>query len=217
MDRRVFEPTVRLRAQLGRYENEDERDEVQDSKGIQSETHAIRHLHHSGRSRETHRAENSHLPIRRRERKIQGSKSSATAQRFRTKYAAVHNNFSIQPHINKRPHMRTLRATVGVHSCSDGKILAYVSDSDRSISTCDQTTDPRTLWIDLTRRFCRKAVSCHRQPAQLGTRNQGDQRHQKRETILRTLIVTASVACGLSTAGQAQEWQASAGIAATSE
>jgi len=34
---------------------------------------------------------------------------------------------------------------------------------------------------------------------------------------MRTRIITASVACGLSTTAQAQDWQASAGIAVTSE
>lgn len=41
-------------------------------------------LHRPGRLRENNRAENSHLPIRRRERKMQGSKSQAPAQRFLT-------------------------------------------------------------------------------------------------------------------------------------
>ena len=70
----------------------------------------VEHIHHPGRLRENNRAENSHLPIRRRERKMQGFKSRASAQRFLTTYAAVYNNFTIQPHLNKRPHMRTLRA-----------------------------------------------------------------------------------------------------------
>jgi transposase-like protein len=71
----------------------------------------LRHLHRPGRLRENNRAENSHLPIRRRERKMQGFKSRASAQRFLTTYAAVRNNFAIQPHLNTRPYMRHLRTT----------------------------------------------------------------------------------------------------------
>jgi putative transposase len=41
----------------------------------------LRHLHRPGRLRENNRAENSHLPIRRRERKMQGFKSIPSAQR----------------------------------------------------------------------------------------------------------------------------------------
>ena len=41
-------------------------------------------LHRPGRLRENNRAGNSHLPIRRRERKMQGFKSQASAQRFLT-------------------------------------------------------------------------------------------------------------------------------------
>jgi putative transposase len=46
-------------------------------------------FHHPGRLRENNRVENSHLPIRQRERKMQGFKSRLSAQRFRTTHAAV--------------------------------------------------------------------------------------------------------------------------------
>jgi transposase-like protein len=55
------------------------------------------------------RAENSHLPIRRRERQQQGFKSRASAQRFLTTHAAVYNNFPTERHLNSRRYMRQLR------------------------------------------------------------------------------------------------------------
>lgn len=70
----------------------------------------IQALHKPGRLRENNRAENSHLPIRRRERKMQKFKSQASAQRFLTAHAAVYNTFYTQPHLISRPGLRSLRA-----------------------------------------------------------------------------------------------------------
>jgi putative transposase len=44
--------------------------------------------------RKNNRAENSHLPVRRRERKMQRFKSPGSAQRFLSVHAAVQNTFS---------------------------------------------------------------------------------------------------------------------------
>ena len=69
----------------------------------------LRHLHRPGRLRENNRAENSHPPIRRRERKMQGFKSQASAQRFLTTHAGVYNTFYLQPHLVSRSNLRRQR------------------------------------------------------------------------------------------------------------
>ena len=66
--------------------------------------------HQPGGMRENNRAENSHLPIRRRERKQQKFKSRASAQKFLATHAAVYNVFNLQPHLIRRPTLRYLRA-----------------------------------------------------------------------------------------------------------
>jgi len=66
--------------------------------------------HRPGGMRENNRAENSHLPIRWRERKQQKFKSRASAQKFLSSHAAVYNVFNLQPHLIRRPTLRHLRA-----------------------------------------------------------------------------------------------------------
>jgi putative transposase len=59
--------------------------------------------------RMNNRAENSHQPARRRERKMQRSKSPGSAQRFLSVHAAVHNTFNVQRHLTSRRTLGTLR------------------------------------------------------------------------------------------------------------
>ncbi len=59
--------------------------------------------------RANNRAENSHQPTRRRERKMQRFKSPGSAQRFLSAHAAVQNTFNVQPHLISRPTLRLFR------------------------------------------------------------------------------------------------------------
>ena len=59
--------------------------------------------------RANNRAENSHLPIRRRERKQQGFKSPGSAQHFLSVHAATHNTFYHQRHLTNRSNYKQLR------------------------------------------------------------------------------------------------------------
>jgi putative transposase len=60
--------------------------------------------------RRNNRAENSHQPVRRRERKVQRFKSAGSAQRFLSMHAAVHNTFNLQRHLVSRSTLRIFRA-----------------------------------------------------------------------------------------------------------
>ena len=59
--------------------------------------------------RRNDRAENSHLPVRRRERKMQRFKSPGSAQRVLSVHAAVQNAFNVQRHLVSRNTLRALR------------------------------------------------------------------------------------------------------------
>jgi putative transposase len=68
----------------------------------------IRARHERGRWK-NNRAENSHQPTRRRERKMQRFKSSGS-QRFLSAHAAVFNTFNVQRHLTSASTHRTFRA-----------------------------------------------------------------------------------------------------------
>ena len=55
------------------------------------------------------RAENSHQPTRRRERKMQRFKSPGSAQKFLSTHAAVYNTFNVQRHLISAQTHRALR------------------------------------------------------------------------------------------------------------
>jgi putative transposase len=81
---------------------------------LRSYAAARRHLglcaRHEQGLRKNNRAENSHQVVRRRERKMQRFKSAASAQRFLSIHAPVHNTIDLQRHLISRPTLRLFRA-----------------------------------------------------------------------------------------------------------
>ena len=66
--------------------------------------------HERGRWR-NNRAENSHQPTPRRERKMQGFKSTGSAQKFLSIHAATYNIFNVQRHLTSASTHRVFRAS----------------------------------------------------------------------------------------------------------
>ena len=81
---------------------------------LRSYSAALQLIGFSGRHeqglRANNRTENSHQPVRRRERKMQGFKSPASAQRFVSLHGAVYNIFNVQRHLIRRATLRQFRA-----------------------------------------------------------------------------------------------------------
>ena len=65
--------------------------------------------HHDHGGRKNNRAENSHLPVRQRERRMQRFKSARSAQRFLSTHATVYNIFNVQRHLISRKTLRQFR------------------------------------------------------------------------------------------------------------
>ena len=90
-----FAPTVMVTDRLGSY-------------GVARRALGLDGRHEQG-LRANNRAENSHQPVRRRERKMQRFKSAGSAQRFLSCHAAVHNTFAVQRHLISRRTLRLFR------------------------------------------------------------------------------------------------------------
>jgi len=56
------------------------------------------------------RAENSHLPFRRRERAMQGFRQMRSLQKFSSVHASVYNHFNQQRHLNNRLTIKECRS-----------------------------------------------------------------------------------------------------------
>jgi transposase-like protein len=80
------------------------------SYGAALQTLGCRSRHRPGRLRDNNRAENSHLAVRRRERKMQCFKSQGQAQRFVSTHGTITNLFNVQRHLISRSTLRTFRA-----------------------------------------------------------------------------------------------------------
>ena len=65
---------------------------------------------HIDNKRSNNRAENSHLPVRQRERKMQKFKSSGSTQKFLNIHSATYNSFYLQRHLINRSHLKQRRA-----------------------------------------------------------------------------------------------------------
>ena len=65
--------------------------------------------------RKNNRAEVSHQPVRRRERKMRRFKSPGSAQRFIAVRAAAYNTFNVQRHLISRRTLRTSRPAAVAH------------------------------------------------------------------------------------------------------
>jgi putative transposase len=107
-----------MRKLLKKYASVPERLVTDDfrSYGAAARDLGIEHLHERGRWK-NNRAENSHQPTRRRERKMQRFKSARSAQKFLSTHAAVYNTFNVQRHLTSAQTHRTLRTAAMSRWC----------------------------------------------------------------------------------------------------
>jgi putative transposase len=100
-----------MRKLLRKYAFVPERLVTDDLRSYSAAVHVlgIERRHVRGRWK-NNRAENSHQPTRRRERKMQRFKSPGSAQKFLSTHAAVYNIFNVQRHLTSAQTHREPRA-----------------------------------------------------------------------------------------------------------
>jgi hypothetical protein len=96
---------------------------------------AFQELHlsavHVQGKRKNNRAESSHVPIRRRERRMQDFRSPAGAQRFLSSHAAVYNTFNVCRYLTTAKTHRILRAEYSPRGA-----MPFVPQPDHRWSVC---------------------------------------------------------------------------------
>ena len=90
----------------------------------------IERRHERGRWK-NNRAENSHQPTRRRERKMQRFKSAGSAQKFLSAQVAVYNIFNVQRHLTSAQTHRALRAVAHGHMADRRRSSLKIPDRRR--------------------------------------------------------------------------------------
>src|SRR5665811_1338297 len=100
-----------MRKLLKKYAFVPERLVTDDLRSYSAAAHdlGIESRHQRGRWK-NNRAENSHQPTRRRERKMQRFKSAGSAQKFLSTHAAAYNTFNVQRHLTSARTHRAFRA-----------------------------------------------------------------------------------------------------------
>ena len=99
-----------------------------------------------GRLRKNNRAENSHLLIRRRERKMRAFKSQRSARKFLTTHAAFYDTFNVERRLTSHKKLRSFRADS--HAAGGGRdsLKARGRDfCDRSELGCQSSGCPSAV------------------------------------------------------------------------
>ncbi len=124
--------------------------------------------------RDNNRAENSHLPIRKREREVRRFKSAGSAQRFLSTHAAIYNTFNGQRHLISRKTMRQSRAAgmdrwdavtaAARNTASSSIFVLYTSKRDNARSTVQPPRVPITVGAELPSNRRLQTRTFHRPP-----------------------------------------------------
>jgi putative transposase len=146
-----------MRKLLKKYSTGPEKLITDDLRSYSAAAHdlGISERHEHGRWR-NNRAENSHQPTRRRERKMQRFKCPGSAQRFLSTHAATYNTFNVQRHlISARTH-RAFRASMNsgarqsrsFENIRDAEILAFF------LERCDNAVQSNAASVPAWARAC---------------------------------------------------------------